>query len=181
MDHLSDQNLAFNFELVSKAISKVLHEEPNIIRLAKELKNTSDIYILGRGIHYPIAKEGALKIKELSYIHAEGFPTGELKHGPLALMDKSCFVIAINPEDSAYQDNISNILEVKARGAKIIGLSNKNHETYDYWIKIPKINPDILYPLVEIVPFQLLAYYTALERGEDPDYPRNLAKCVTVK
>ncbi len=181
MEHLSDQNLAFDFALVSKAISKILDEEPSIMKLAKELKHASDIYILGRGIHYPIAKEGALKIKELSYIHAEGFPTGELKHGPLALMDKSCFVIVINPEDSAYQDNISNILEVKSRGAKIIGISNKNHETYDYWIKIPKMDPDILYPLVEIIPFQLLAYYTALERGEDPDYPRNLAKCVTVK
>lgn len=181
VEFLSNQPLDFNFDLVSKYISEILNEESNIIKLAKEVKNASDIYILGRGIHYPIAKEGALKIKELSYIHAEGFPTGELKHGPLALMDKLCYVIVINPEDSAYQDNISNIQEVKARGAKIIGLSNKNHDTYDFWIKIPQIEPTILYPLIEIIPFQLLAYYTALERGEDPDYPRNLAKCVTVK
>jgi glucosamine--fructose-6-phosphate aminotransferase (isomerizing) len=149
--------------------------------LAKELKNASDIYILGRGIHYPIAKEGALKIKELTYIHAEGVPTGELKHGPLALIDESCYVIIINPEDNTYQDNITNIQEIKARGAKIIGLSNVYHDTYDHWIKIPKMELDILYPMVEIIPFQLLAYHTALERGEDPDYPRNLAKCVTVK
>ena len=181
LEVLTNKTLEFDFKLVSNAISEILDDEPNIIHLAKELKNASDIYILGRGIHYPIAKEGALKIKELSYIHAEGFPTGELKHGPLALMDDSCFVIVINPVDGAYQDNISNILEVKARGAKIIGVSNKKHETYDYWIKIPEMKSDLLYPLVEIIPFQLLAYYTALERGEDPDYPRNLAKCVTVK
>jgi glucosamine--fructose-6-phosphate aminotransferase (isomerizing) len=171
----------FDFESVSKAISEILENESEIIDLAKELNKASDIYILGRGIHYPIAKEAALKIKELSYIHAEGFPTGELKHGPLALMDKSSYVIIINVEDDTYQNNLSNIQEVKARGAKIIGLSNKQHHLYDHWIKIPKVEPDILYPLVEIVPFQLLAYYTAIERGSDPDYPRNLAKCVTVK
>ncbi len=178
---LMSKQASFNFESVSRAISEILDKESEIIRLARDLKDASDIYILGRGIHYPIAKEAALKIKELSYIHAEGFPTGELKHGPLALMDKSSYVIIINVEDDAYQSNLSNIQEVKARGAKIIGLSNKNHEIYDHWIQIPKIEPTILYPLVEIVPFQLLAYYTAIERGEDPDYPRNLAKCVTVK
>ena len=178
---ISKQNIRFDFETISKSVSEILDDEPNIIRLAKEIADASDIYILGRGIHYPIAKEGALKIKELSYIHAEGFPTGEIKHGPLALMDESSYVIVINPEDDTFQDNLSNIQEVKARGAKIIGLSNIHHDTYDYWIKIPKITQSILYPLIEIIPFQLLAYYVALERGADPDYPRNLAKCVTVK
>ena len=181
MEFLSDENLVFDFESASKGISEILDNEQDLIKLAKVLAKASDVYILGRGIHYPIAKEGALKIKELTYIHAEGFPTGELKHGPLALMDESCYVIIINPEDDAYQDNLSNIQEVKARGAKIIGLSNKNHHSYDYWIKIPEMKQKLLYPLVEIVPFQLLAYHTALERGADPDYPRNLAKCVTVK
>jgi glucosamine--fructose-6-phosphate aminotransferase (isomerizing) len=178
---ISKKHLVFNFKTVSKLMSEILDNEPMIINIAKELKNASDIYILGRGIHYPIAKEGALKIKELSYIHAEGFPTGELKHGPLALMSESSYVIAINPQDNTYQNNLSNIQEVKARGAKIIGISDKNHEVYDRWIKIPKVEPDILYPMLEIIPFQLLAYHTSLERGEDPDYPRNLAKCVTVK
>ncbi|GKS67775.1 glutamine--fructose-6-phosphate aminotransferase [Nitrosarchaeum sp.] len=178
---ISKKHLAFNFKTVSKLMAEILDNEPMIINIAKELKNASDIYILGRGIHYPIAKEGALKIKELSYIHAEGFPTGELKHGPLALMSESSYVIAINPQDNTYQNNLSNIQEVKARGAKIIGISDKNHEVYDRWIKIPNIEPDILYPMLEIIPFQLLAYHTSLERGEDPDYPRNLAKCVTVK
>ena len=181
IESLSKKQIVFNFKTVSKLMSEILDNEPMIINIAKEIKNASDIYILGRGIHYPIAKEGALKIKELSYIHAEGFPTGELKHGPLALMSESSYVIAINPEDNTHQNNLSNIQEVKARGAKIIGISNKNHEVYDHWIKIPNIEPDILYPMLEIIPFQLLAYHTSLERGEDPDYPRNLAKCVTVK
>jgi len=178
---ISKQHIVFDAKKVSKCILEVLDNEPTIIKVAKEMKNTSDVYILGRGIHYPIAKEGALKIKELSYVHAEGFPTGELKHGPLALMDESSYVIAINPEDNTYQNNLSNIQEVKARGAKIIGISNKNHDLYDHWIKIPSVESDILYPIIETIPFQLLAYHMSLEKGEDPDYPRNLAKCVTVK
>ena len=96
-------------------------------------------------------------------------------------MDESSHVIAINPEDNTYQNNLSNIQEVKARGAKIIGISNKHHEIYDHWIKIPTLEQDIMYPIIETIPFQLLAYHMSLERGEDPDYPRNLAKCVTVK
>jgi len=178
---ISKQDAIFDAKKVSKWISEILDSEPTIINLAKGMKDAADVYILGRGIHYPIAKEGALKIKELSYVHAEGFPTGELKHGPLALMDESSYVIAINPEDNTYQNNLSNIQEVKARGARIIGISNKNHETYDHWIKIPTLEQDIMYPIIETVPFQLLAYHMSLERGEDPDYPRNLAKCVTVK
>ena len=151
-----------------------------IKELSKNLKDISDIYVLGRGIHLPIAKEAALKLKELTYIHAEGIPGGELKHGPLALMDSSVYVIIINPDDSTYNDTINSANEIKARGAKIIGVSNKNSETYDYWIKIPEIN-EILYPLIEIIPIQLLSYYSALEKNTDPDYPRNLAKSVTVK
>ena len=178
---MSKQHMLFDVKKTSKLILEVLDNEPTIINLVKEMKDTADVYILGRGIHYPIAKEGALKIKELSYIHAEGFPTGELKHGPLALMDESSYVITINPEDNTHQNNISNIQEVKARGAKIIGISNKHHDLYDHWIKIPTTESAIHYPIIETIPFQLLAYYMSLERGEDPDYPRNLAKCVTVK
>ena len=144
------------------------------------MKNVSDIYVLGRGIHFPIAKEAALKLKELTYIHAEGIPGGELKHGPLALMDENVFVIIINPNDSTYTDTINSANEIKARGAKIIGISDKESDVYDYWIKAPKID-ESLYPLVEIIPIQLLAYYAALEKDTDPDYPRNLAKSVTVK
>ena len=144
------------------------------------MNDLSDIYVLGRGIHFPIAKEAALKLKELTYIHAEGIAGGELKHGPLALMDSSVFVIIINPTDSTYGDTMNSANEIKARGAKIIGISNKNDSVYDYWIEIPEMD-DSSYPLVEIIPIQLLSYYAALEKNTDPDYPRNLAKSVTVK
>ena len=165
---------------VSISISESLENHSKIKELAKVLKDVSDIYVLGRGIHFPIAKEAALKLKELTYIHAEGIPAGELKHGPLALMDENVFVIIINPDDSTYTDTLNSANEIKARGAKIIGISDKNNDIYDYWIQTPKID-ESMYPLVEIIPIQLLAYYAALEKDTDPDYPRNLAKSVTVK
>ena len=177
---LCDGCMKLDWDNVSKSISETLENHSKIQELAKILKNVSDIYVLGRGIHFPIAKEAALKLKELTYIHAEGIPGGELKHGPLALMDENVFVIIINPNDSTYTDTINSANEIKARGAKIIGISDKESDVYDYWIKAPKID-ESLYPLVEIIPIQLLAYYAALEKDTDPDYPRNLAKSVTVK
>jgi glucosamine--fructose-6-phosphate aminotransferase (isomerizing) len=169
-----------DWKKVSSSISKILENHTKIKDLAKMLKDVSDIYVLGRGIHFPIAKEAALKLKELTYIHAEGIPGGELKHGPLALMDENVFVIIINPDDSTYTDTINSANEIKSRGAKIIGISNKKSDVYDYWIEIPNVDESV-YPLVEIIPIQLLAYYAALEKDTDPDYPRNLAKSVTVK
>lgn len=169
-----------NLDEISSSISKILEEHNNIKEIANEIKDISDIYVLGRGIHYPIAIESALKIKELTYIHAEGIAGGELKHGPLALMDTNVFVIIINPEDSTYQDTLTSAREIKARGAKIIGISDKESDAYDYWIKIPKTN-ELTYPISETIPIQLLSYYCALEKKTDPDYPRNLAKSVTVK
>jgi len=165
---------------VSAAISQILSSHSKIKEIAKNLKEISDIYVLGRGIHLSIAREAALKLKELSYIHAEAIAGGELKHGPLALMDSNVYVIIINPNDSTYSDTMNSANEIKARGAKIIGISDKESDIYDYWIKIPPID-EILYPIIEIVPIQLLAYYTALEKKTNPDYPRNLAKSVTVK
>ena len=179
-DRLCNGCMKPDLEKVANSISKTLENHSKIKELAKVLKDVSDIYVLGRGIHFPIAKEAALKLKELTYIHAEGIPAGELKHGPLALMDSNVFVIIINPDDSTYADTINSANEIKARGAKIIGISDKNSDIYDYWIETPKID-EALYPLVEIVPIQLLAYYAALEKDTDPDYPRNLAKSVTVK
>ena len=169
-----------DWKKVSDSISKILSDNSKIRELAKELKDVSDIYVLGRGIHFPIAKEAALKLKELTYIHAEGIPAGELKHGPLALMDSNVYVLIINPDDSTYNDTLNSANEIKARGAKIIGISDKKSDVYDYWIEIPSID-EALYSMIEIIPIQLLAYYAAIEKDTDPDYPRNLAKSVTVK
>jgi glucosamine--fructose-6-phosphate aminotransferase (isomerizing) len=177
---LSNNSLRPNFEQISESMDEILSQRENIREIAKKLKNVSDIYILGRGIHFPIALEAALKLKELTYIHAEGLAGGELKHGPLALMDSNAFVIIINPNDSTYLDTLSSAHEIKARKAKIIGISDKKSDIYDHWIRIPSIS-EPLFPLLEIVPIQLLAYYSALEKQTDPDYPRNLAKSVTVK
>lgn len=177
---LSNNDITINFEKFSESILKILENPTKIQQIAKELKEISDIYVLGRGINYPIAIEAALKLKELTYIHAEGIPGGELKHGPLALMDSNVFVIIINPNDSTYSDTITSAREIKARGAKIIGVSDIESDLYDYWIEIPKID-QVLYPISEIIPIQLLSYYAALEKETDPDYPRNLAKSVTVK
>jgi glutamine---fructose-6-phosphate transaminase (isomerizing) len=179
-EKLCDGCLGLDFNQVSKAISKVLSDNSKIQAIAKELKDVTDIYILGRGIHYPIASEAALKLKELTYIHAEGIPGGELKHGPLALMDSNVYVIILNPNDSTYTDTLTSASEIKARGAKIIGISDKNSDVYDHWIEIPSIN-ESMFPMIEIIPIQLLSYYSALEKDTDPDYPRNLAKSVTVK
>jgi len=179
-DKLCNGCVGLDFNKVSESISKILSDHSKIQDIAKKLKNVSDIYVLGRGIHYPIASEASLKLKELTYIHAEGLPGGELKHGPLALMDSNVYVIIINPNDSTYADTLASAHEIKARGAKIIGISDVPNAVYDYWIEVPTIDESLL-PLIEIIPIQLLAYYSALEKDTDPDYPRNLAKSVTVK
>jgi len=179
-DKLCNGNAGMDFGKASEAIKKILSDDSKIKEIAKKIKDVSDIYILGRGVHYPIASEASLKMKELTYIHAEGLPGGELKHGPLALMDSKTYVIMINPNDTTYSDTLTSAREIKARGAKIIGISDKPSDVYDYWIEIPQMD-ESMYPLVEIVPVQLLAYYAAVEKDTDPDYPRNLAKSVTVK
>jgi glutamine---fructose-6-phosphate transaminase (isomerizing) len=166
-------------ELVT-AIREVLSAENDIARIVDTVHDINDIYILGRSMHYPIALEGALKIKEIAYIHAEGIAAGELKHGPLALIDKNTVMIVINPGDTTFDDTVSNAHEIKARGATVVGISNKENEVYDHFIKIPKVR-DVLYPLIEVIPLQILSYYLALKKNVDPDYPRNLAKSVTVR
>jgi len=175
-----NENITINFEKFSESIIKILENPIAILNIAKKLKFVSDIYILGRGINYPIAIEAALKLKELTYIHAEGIAGGELKHGPLALMDSDVYVIIINPNDSTYSDTLTSVREIKTRGAKIIGISDIESDVYDHYIEIPELN-EVLYPISEIIPIQLLSYYAALEKDTDPDYPRNLAKSVTVK
>lgn len=167
-------------ELLVNAVSQVLELESQIERVANQIKGSKDVYILGRSLHFPVCLEGALKIKELSYIHAEGMAAGELKHGPLALIDINSIVIVIHPNDSTYSDTLSNIHTIKSRGAKIVGISNKKDSLYDYQITIPTIS-ESLYPLIEVIPLQLLAYFLSICNNTNPDYPRNLAKSVTVK
>ncbi len=179
-EELCNGKFEISYKEISESISKILENHAQIRYIAKEIKEISDIYVLGRGIHYPIAIESALKLKELTYIHAEGIPGGELKHGPLALMDSNVFVIIINPNDSTYSDTLTSAREIKARGAKIIGISDEKSDVYDYWIEIPKTS-ELAYPISETIPIQLLSYYAAIEKDADPDYPRNLAKSVTVK
>ena len=179
-DMLSEVMEPPNFDQISRQMSRILLDHSLIQKIAKETKGISDIYVLGNGIHYYMAMEGSLKLKELTYIHAESLPGGELKHGPLALLDSDAYVIAINPNDSTHASMSAATHEVKARGAKVIGISYVPSETYDYWIPLP-VTEEIYYPMIEILPLQLLSYYSAIERNSNPDYPRNLAKSVTVK
>ncbi len=167
-------------EDVSKKIKDVLSEEniQKIKNLAKSLKDEENIYLIGRGLSYSTTLEGALKLKEVSYIHAEGLAGGELKHGTLALIERGTPCIAIVPENESRHDILSNIMEIKSRGGYIIGISNRNEEVFDSSIIIPDVE---MHPILMIIPIQLLGYYLALERGCDPDRPRNLAKSVTVK
>ena len=165
---------------LSNKIKDILSKEKTLQEIIELINESNDVYFLGRAIHHPIALEGALKLKELAYIHAEGMAAGEIKHGTLALVEEGTPAIIINPKDESYNDTINNATEMKARGAKIIGISSEDNEVYDYWIEIPKVE-NMLYPLIELVPLQLLAYYTAIRRKNNPDYPRNLAKSVTVK
>jgi glucosamine--fructose-6-phosphate aminotransferase (isomerizing) len=182
LDSISGGKIGFDREVISEKITKMLCGASSIERLVNTtMPRVNDIYLLGRSIHFPIALEGALKMKELAYVHAEGIAAGELKHGPLALMDKNAYVFVLNPDDVTYSDTLSSAHEVKARGAKIIGISNVPNEIYDSMIEIPKMENDLLYPLVEIIPLQLFSYYLALQNNADPDFPRNLAKSVTVR
>lgn len=147
--------------------------------LAKRLKNTEHMYVIGRGLSYPASLETALKIKEISYIHAEGMAAGELKHGPLALIDNGSPCIAFLPDDETYGANLAGAMEMKARGGYIIGISYKPHEVFDTYLHVDDAKEATIIP--NIMTGQLLAYYLTRQRGLDADMPRNLAKSVTVK
>ena len=166
---------------LNSEITRVLDwNKSELIKLSQKLKDKNDFYYIARGINFAIASEGALKLKEVSYIHAEGMPAGELKHGTLALIEPGTPVVVICPADYTFSETLSNAMEAKSRGAYIIGVSDKESDIYDSWVKIPAVD-ELLYPMVAVVPLQLLAYYLAINRGCDPDKPRNLAKSVTVK
>ncbi len=165
----------------ASAVKTVLGEKQSALikRVAKTLKNAEHIYTIGRGLSYPAALEAAMKIKEISYIHAEGLAAGELKHGPLALVTRKTPCIAFLPNDETYGANLAGAMEMKARGGFVIGISHKPHEVFDEYINVQDAGPATIIPNVVVA--QLLAYYLTRERNLDPDMPRNLAKSVTVK
>jgi glucosamine--fructose-6-phosphate aminotransferase (isomerizing) len=166
-------------------IVEFLKQEPRIEALGVEIAKARDVLYLGRGVHYPLALEGALKLKEISYIHAEGYAAGEMKHGPIALIDENVPVIVLAPHDALFAKSISNMQEVMARGGKVVLISDKRGiaeagERAWATIEVPEVAP-LLAPLVYALPVQLLAYHTAVAKGTDVDQPRNLAKSVTVE
>jgi glucosamine--fructose-6-phosphate aminotransferase (isomerizing) len=179
------QKIAEELRQLPAKVEKILDNVEPIKNLAKQIKDSKSIFFIGRNLDEPIAKEGALKLKEISYIHAESYPAGELKHGTIALIEDGTPVIAVAVQDDVYEKMASNIQEVVARRANVIALTFedkveelKKHAKFVY--PIPRINP-VLSPILTVIPLQLLAYYTALERGCDIDQPRNLAKSVTVE
>ena len=169
-------------------LEQTLKCEPLTEEIARRFYQRSDFLYLGRGINYPIALEGALKLKEISYIHAEGYPAGEMKHGPIALIDEAMPVVAIAPNDHVFEKMVGNVQEAKARGGSVIALTTEDNRGIqdlldpksDFLITIPKSHP-LLTPVLAVVPLQLLSYHIAVRRGCDVDQPRNLAKSVTVE
>ena len=167
-----------------KWVEQALEVEGQVKELARELMHSQDFLYLGRGINYPIALEGALKLKEISYIHAEGYPAGEMKHGPIALIDEKMPVVVLAPRDRYFQKTMSNLKEVESRGGKVVVLTDDAKTASEIaayrFLTLPKAS-HYLTPIVMTIPLQLLAYYIAVHRGTDVDQPRNLAKSVTVE
>jgi glucosamine--fructose-6-phosphate aminotransferase (isomerizing) len=165
-------------------IEKALEIEDEVKELARALVHSRDFLYLGRGINYPIALEGALKLKEISYIHAEGYPAGEMKHGPIALIDEKMPVVVLAPRDRYFQKTVSNLKEVESRGGRVVVLTDDAKTAQEMsghrLLTVPKAS-HYLTPSVMTIPLQLLAYYIAVHRGTDVDQPRNLAKSVTVE
>lgn len=169
---------------VPEKVKEILKDTSNIQRIAAKYKDATDFLFLGRGYNFPIALEGALKLKEISYIHAEGYPAAEMKHGPIALVDEKLPVVFVATKDSYYEKIVSNVQEIKARKGKVIAVATANDEI------IPGMSNDIMFvpdadeviaPLLSTIPLQLLSYYVGVAKGLDVDKPRNLAKSVTVE
>lgn len=165
-------------------VKEVLDKSKEIREIAYNFRDSRDFLYLGRGVNFPVALEGALKLKEISYIHAEGYPAAEMKHGPIALIDEDMPVVFLATKDSLYKKTLSNMQEVRARGGKIISIINEDSEDFeslsDYVVKVPSVSEE-LSPIVNVIALQLIAYYIADEKGLDVDKPRNLAKSVTVE
>jgi glucosamine--fructose-6-phosphate aminotransferase (isomerizing) len=173
---------------IPQIIEQAIKASTAVEKVAEKFYNRTDFLFLGRGINYPIALEGALKLKEISYIHAEGYPAGEMKHGPIALIDERMPVVAIAPNDHVFEKMIGNVQEAKARGGSVIAITSDGDSRMsaaldpanDVMVAMPSTTA-LLTPIVMTIPLQLLAYHIAVRRGCDVDQPRNLAKSVTVE
>ena len=176
--------IVHELEILPEKAEKVLEQEQTVREIAREFQSIRNFLYLGRGYNFPVALEGALKLKEISYIHAEGYPAAEMKHGPIALIDRDMPVVFITPRDGTYEKVLSNIQEVKARKGRLIAVADENDQEItrlaDFVLRVPH-TLDFLTPILTIIPLQLLAYYIAIDRGCNVDQPRNLAKSVTVE
>jgi glucosamine--fructose-6-phosphate aminotransferase (isomerizing) len=178
------KTLVQDLALLPALAGRALEQDAAISSMAELWATSTSSLFIGRGVHYPIALEGALKLKEISYVHAEGYPAGEMKHGPIALVDAETPVLAIAPCDGLHDKMISQIEQVKARGGVVVALATEHDPAVasraDAVIELPEM-PLLLSPIIAVIPLQLLAYHVALLRGCDVDQPRNLAKSVTVE
>ncbi|HMT35799.1 MAG TPA: glutamine--fructose-6-phosphate transaminase (isomerizing), partial [Chitinophagaceae bacterium] len=178
------RQILYELEAIPSKVEGALKTNDKIVEIAKKYKDAKNFLYLGRGLNFPVALEGALKLKEISYIHAEGYPAAEMKHGPIALIDENMPVVFIATNQSAHEKIVSNIQEVKARKGKVIAIVLEGDTVIrglaDEVIEVPETD-ELLSPLVSIVPLQLLSYHIALMRGCNVDQPRNLAKSVTVE
>jgi glucosamine--fructose-6-phosphate aminotransferase (isomerizing) len=178
------RTLARDLAAIPDKVEAVLALSPQVQAIANEFRDCQNFLYLGRGSNFPTALEGALKLKEISYIHAEGYPAAEMKHGPIALIDENMPVVFIVPRDTLYEKVMSNLQEVRARKGRIIAIANDDDDQVsdlaEHVIRVPR-TLSYFGPIVNSVPLQLLAYYTAVARGCDVDQPRNLAKSVTVE
>ena len=167
-----------------KKVSQLLDEHEKVKELAQHYKDARDFLYLGRGYNFPVALEGALKLKEISYIHAEGYPAAEMKHGPIALVDETLPVVFIATKDAYHEKIVSNMEEIRARKGKVIAVITEDDEQSmslaNNYLSVPEAD-EIVAPMLSVIPMQLLAYYIGVEKGLDVDKPRNLAKSVTVE
>jgi glucosamine--fructose-6-phosphate aminotransferase (isomerizing) len=179
------KNFFANLRAMPALVDKAISQEVYIDDVSGDFYQESNCLFIGRGISFPIAIEGALKLKEISYIHAEGYAGGELKHGPIALIDQNMTVVAIVPQFFHREKMISNIEEVKARKGRILALGAHEDEELTHlatrFISVPQIQDEVMQSILSVIPLQLFAYYAAVRRGTDVDQPRNLAKSVTVE
>jgi glucosamine--fructose-6-phosphate aminotransferase (isomerizing) len=185
VDRATEIRLVEALIALPRQINQVLASEGEIAKIARDIAGSRDVLYLGRGVNFPIALEGALKLKEISYIHAEGYPAGELKHGPIALIDEDVPVVVIAPRDHLFEKTVSNMEEVAARGGRIALITDEEGRRTNgagafRTIAVPEADPFVS-PMLYAVPVQLIAYHAAVFRGTDVDQPRNLAKSVTVE